>query len=139
MSVLTSKLIVASANMFDLYKKTHVYHINVVGNTFAQDHAFLGDLYGQFNGHFDSIAELIRIEGEKLPIDFDSSSVLSIGTSGDRDAMFRDVLLGIHMCVAALTDAHTEATTQKSIGTYTTLETVIEAMQKSMWMVSSMV
>lgn len=137
MSNLTDKLIAASANMFELYKKTHVYHINVVGKTFVQDHAFLGDLYEEFNGHFDSISELVRINGITLPYDFESKSVLSSGTAEDRDSMFSDILLGIHTCIAALTNAHTEAVDAKSIGTFTSIETIIESLEKTVWKVQS--
>ena len=56
MSDLVSKLHSAAANLFALYKRTHIHHINVTGSTFKQDHGFLGDLYEEFNDIFDSMA-----------------------------------------------------------------------------------
>lgn len=137
MSKLTEELIKASANMFELYKKTHVHHFNVTGTTFKQDHDFLGDLYEDFNSHFDSISELVRIEGEKMPHDFQSQAVIIESSVDSRDDIFRDVLTGIGITLASLTSAHAEATKENSIGTFTTLETIIESMKKHQWMVRS--
>lgn len=132
-----SSLVSAAANMFDLYKKSHIYHINVTGTTFSQDHAFLGELYAQFSANFDAIAELIRIEGDLLPSDFESSSIISRSDQKNRDSMFSDILQSIGIAIASLENAHAEAIKENSIGTFTTLETIIEGMVKSRWMVQS--
>ncbi|HET8685557.1 MAG TPA: ferritin-like domain-containing protein [Methanosarcina sp.] len=138
MSKLTEELVKAAGNMFSLYKRTHLHHFNVVGKTFKQDHSFLGELYEQFNDHFDSISELIRIEGQFVPSDFQSKAVLpALSVSYDRDAIFKDVLMSMQIVIASLNSAHKEAIDENSIGTFTTLETIIESMQKSRWMVQS--
>lgn len=138
MSKLTEELVKAAGNLFELYKRTHLHHFNVTGKTFKQDHSFLGDLYEEFNDHFDSISELIRIEGELVPTDFQSKAVLpSNKNSSDHDGIFQDVLMSMQIAIASLTSAHKEAIAANSIGTFTTLETIIESMQKSRWMVQS--
>lgn len=138
MSKLTEELAKAAGNLFELYKRTHLHHFNVTGKTFKQDHSFLGDLYEEFNGHFDSVSELIRIEGEFVPVDFQSKAVLpALSTSYDRVSTFQDVLMSMQIAIASLTSAHKEAADANSIGTFTTLETIIESMQKSRWMVQS--
>lgn len=134
---LTESLIVSASNLFELYRSAHAYHINVMGPTFKQDHDFLSDLYNSFNAHFDSVSELIRIEDDFLPGDFASKSIISSPISTSRSDMLSDIARGIEICIASLKSAHKEATKTNSIGTFTTLETVIEAMSKSLWMVKS--
>ncbi|HET8689210.1 MAG TPA: ferritin-like domain-containing protein [Methanosarcina sp.] len=135
MTKLVKELVKSCGNMFDLYKKTHLHHFNVTGQTFKQDHSFLGDMYEDFNDHFDSIAELIRIEGEFVPGDFQSQSVIPENNTKDRNAIFKDVLSSIQITLASLNSAHEEAIKVNSIGTFTTLENIIESMKKTEWMV----
>lgn len=138
MSELTSGLHKAASNLFALYKRTHIHHFNVTGSTFKQDHSFLGDLYEQFNDIFDSTAELIRIEGEIFDVDMDNESVLpdSFSTS-DRTKIFKDVLVCLEIVLEAMKYAHESAVKENSIGAFTTLETSIESLMKSHWMINS--
>lgn len=138
MSDLTLKLHKAASNLFALYKRTHIHHINVTGPTFKQDHAFLGDLYEQFNDIFDSTAELIRIEGESFKVDMDTESVLpGEFSASDRTKIFKDVLVCLEIVLESLKHAHEAAVKDNSIGTFTTLETSIESLVKSLWMLKS--
>ena len=52
---------------FHLYLKSHSFHWNVEGRNFAQDHAFLGDLYTAIFGNVDIIAEKIRMLNSYAP------------------------------------------------------------------------
>jgi len=52
---------------FHLYLKAHSFHWNVEGRNFAQDHAFLGDLYTAIFGNVDIIAEKLRLLGAYAP------------------------------------------------------------------------
>lgn len=138
MSDLTVKLQNAAGNLFSLYKRTHVHHINVVGPTFKQDHSFLGELYEQFNDFFDSTAELIRIEGEALDCTFESGSVLPEEfTTKDRTKIFEDILMCLEIVLSSLRSAHEEAVKVNSIGTFTALETTMESLVKTRWMIKS--
>lgn len=138
MSDLTIKLQNATGNLFSLYKRTHIHHINVTGPMFKQDHSFLGDLYEQFNDFFDSTAELIRIEGESLDSNFDSNSVLPEEfTTNDRTKIFHDVLMSLEIVLSSLRSAHEEAVKVNSIGTFTALETTMESLVKTRWMIKS--
>lgn len=52
---------------FHLYLKTHSFHWNVEGRTFAQDHEFLGDLYQSIFDNVDIIAEKLRLLSAYAP------------------------------------------------------------------------
>lgn len=138
MSELTNRLHKAAANLFALYKRTHVHHFNVTGPTFKQDHSFLGDLYEEFNDFFDSTSELIRIEGELFDSALEGQSVLPEDfTTSDRTKIFHDIYVCLDIVLASLKSAHEEAVKVGSIGTFTTLETTIESLMKTHWMVRS--
>jgi starvation-inducible DNA-binding protein len=128
----------SAGNVFETYKRTHIHHVNVEGPTFKQDHDFLGELYEQFNEIFDTIAELIRIEDSIFKYDFENLSVIPDDfSSSDRTKIFNDILMCIDLCVASLYSSHEIAVKMNSIGTFTTIETIIESLKKTRWMVKS--
>jgi starvation-inducible DNA-binding protein len=68
MNPLSATLKQLLANMFVSYFKAQSYHWNIEGRNFAQDHAYFGDVYEQFYGKIDAIAEQMRALGSYAPI-----------------------------------------------------------------------
>lgn len=69
---------IAFATEFSFYLKAHLFHWNVTGRTFKQDHALFGDIYEEVYGSIDDFAEKIRALGTFMPGSYTRFSVLSI-------------------------------------------------------------
>lgn len=67
MDELKATLRVALANHFVAYFKAQSYHWNVEGVHFTQYHEFFGELYQDFYGQVDPLAEYLRILGDYAP------------------------------------------------------------------------
>lgn len=68
MNELIATLKIALGNTFFMYYKTHAYHWNVEGMEFSQFHDFFGDLYEDFYGAVDPLAENLRKLDTYAPI-----------------------------------------------------------------------
>lgn len=67
MNELTATLRVLLANHVVAYYKAAAYHWNTEGIEFPQYHEFFGDLYADYYGQVDTLAEYIRILGDYAP------------------------------------------------------------------------
>jgi starvation-inducible DNA-binding protein len=67
MDELKATLRVLLANHFVAYFKAQTYHWNVEGVHFPTYHDFFGDLYKDYYGEVDTLAEYLRILGEYAP------------------------------------------------------------------------
>lgn len=67
MDELKATLRVLLANHFVAYFKAQTYHWNVEGDHFPTYHDFFGDLYKDYYGEVDTLAEYLRILGEYAP------------------------------------------------------------------------
>ena len=68
MNELTIALKILLANQTFAYYKAHTYHWNVEGIEFSQYHDFYSDLYSDWYGAIDPIAENLRKLGEYTPV-----------------------------------------------------------------------
>lgn len=68
MEELKATLRVALANHFVAYFRAQSYHWNVEGVHFTQYHDFFGELYQDFYGQVDPLAEYLRILGDYAPV-----------------------------------------------------------------------
>ena len=81
---------------FVAYYRSHVAHVNIVGRNFASDHKLLKKIYEDLQDNIDSLAELLRTIGAKMPNDI--ATVLQISpfrddpTEGDADELLQLVL-----------------------------------------------
>jgi starvation-inducible DNA-binding protein len=66
MSEITKNLTNLYASNFVLYYKTHGFHFNIQGPTFAQDHAVLEEIYSFLWEQHDMIGEQIRQMGKAV-------------------------------------------------------------------------
>jgi len=84
-----------SAN-FVAYYRSHVAHVNIVGRNFTSDHKLLQKIYEDLQENIDSLAELLRTIGAKMPNDI--ATVLQISpfrddpVEGDADELLQLVL-----------------------------------------------
>ena len=67
----------ALADTFAFYLKTHGFHWNVEGRSFAQDHALFGTIYEEVYGSLDRFAEEIRTMDAYAPASFARFSELT--------------------------------------------------------------
>ena len=86
--VMATELSKLLADTFGLYVKTHGYHWNVRGATFASLHALFEGQYQELWAAIDAIAERIRSVGELAPQSYAAFGNLSGIRDGDptRDA-----------------------------------------------------
>lgn len=133
------KLITASANLFETYRRAHLYHINVDGANFVQYHEFLKDLYESIQSNFDDCAERLRVEGFKLPGDFESKSTIIADSKDFNDCMkmFEDLRLSLLITIHSIKEARAEAERIESFGTVAAMESMIEQLSKKEWMIRS--
>lgn len=138
---LISNLRSAAANLQQMKLRTHVHHVNIKGKNFVSDHEYLGELYSDFDGYFDTVAELIRINQQQLTMSYLEESMIPTPNTEfdylDSVKIFKDVLLCVGITLNSLYVAHSSATKENKIGTYTELETIIAALEKTRWKLES--
>lgn len=141
MNDLITSLIKSTGSMFDLYTRTHAYHVNVTGKTFSQDHSFLKELYEEFNDHFDSLAELVRINEGFIPVNVHSlvnlSTLPEANENNNRELNYRNLILCIDVIIASLEASRLAAQGQSATGTYIEIENIIVSLSKRKWMLVS--
>lgn len=136
--MLDDSLIKAAANMFELYRLTHVAHFNVNDVGFAAHHEFLKDLYEQFNGFFDDIAECIRISGSIVPTDFNDQNLIpGYVAITDPASIFSHVSQHLSIVIAAVESAWQNASSEKRLGIQFKLESIIQELYKTKWMLDA--
>lgn len=137
--MIENSLITASANLFETYRRAHLYHINIEGSKFVEHHTFLKGIYESMIDRFDSCAERLRVEGYKLPGDFESKSTIISNDRGFDDCMkmLEDLRLSILICIHSIREAREDAESIKSYGTVAAMESLIEQLSKDEWMIRS--
>lgn len=73
------------ADNFVVYFKSHGFHFNVQGPTFAQDHSLLQEVYEFLWGAHDDLGEQIRQQSTLVPMKVSQVlSLSSVDESGDK-------------------------------------------------------
>lgn len=130
------------ATTFELYFKANVYHWNVEGRNFPQDHEFFGDFYSDVYGTVDPLAEHVRQLGAYTPSTlkrFDELSDLSETPAMPTDpiTMYRDLLANNSIYQTKLLELYNMAERYSQIGLSNFLQGRIEAHKKHEWMLKS--
>ena len=128
------------ANTFALYLKAHGYHWNVKGILFPQLHDFFGDLYEEWHGQVDSIAEQIRALNMDAPAGLDVFSSLRTipdGTATSYQEMLLDLYQGNAELISTLTEAYDDAEAAREIGLSNFLQDLVDKHKKNAWMLRS--
>ena len=91
------------ADNFVVYFKSHIYHFNVVGPTFAQDHTLFQEVYEYLWEQHDIIGELIRQTDQLIKIELpeiaDASAISDKKYAMTRDIMFTDLIVDIEQLI----------------------------------------
>jgi len=92
---MTNKIItlrVVLADCYALYLKTQNYHWNVEGKSFFGLHSMFEDQYTELAEVIDTVAELIRGLGEKVPASFDIFAKQTSIKSGNENLSAEEML-----------------------------------------------
>lgn len=129
------------ADTATLYFKTHGYHWNVTGPSFASLHSLFESQYRELNGSVDVIAERIRALGHRAPGSYREvaalSSVPEADGTPDAGEMVHDLALGHEQLARSAREVLQLA---ESAGDYPTIDLLSERMtshEKAAWMLRS--
>jgi starvation-inducible DNA-binding protein len=142
MNELTQSMLLAFANNFTFYLKSHNYHWTVMGENFPQYHEFLEGIYTDAQESIDLYAEQLRRLGA-FPRGNYSSIVKETELSDpddtiiDPEAMFANLLADLDVIVLRLQDTFDMATTQREYGLQNFLADRIDQHRKQQWMLTA--
>lgn len=144
MNKLIKMLMIAFDNNFALYLKAHNYHWTVTGDTFKQDHEFLGEIYESSQEMIDDYAEQLRRIGAFPKGNFKDIVANSQITDtpediSDSKLMFLNLLVDMDLMVLHLQDTFDEATRQREHGLANFLADRIDQFRKFQWQLTASV
>lgn len=142
MNELTQSLLLAFANNFTYYLKSHNYHWVVMGEDFPQYHKVLEKIYTDAQENIDNYAEQLRRLGA-FPMG-DYASIVSETELTDKpeqlvdaEVMFQNLLDDLDILVPRLQDTFDLATTQREYGLQNFLADRIDLHRKTQWILTS--
>jgi starvation-inducible DNA-binding protein len=146
MNKLISSLLMAFANNFAFYLKSHQFHWAVMGENFPQYHELLEDIYTDAQEAIDDYAEELRRLGVFPKGDLKDIIADSQIADTPTDAMITDpqemflVLLGnLTTVITTLQDTFDEATSVREYGLQNFLADRISAHRKTQWKLTATV
>lgn len=129
------------ADTFAFRLKAQYYHWNVEGPDFPQYHGLFGDLYTAADSDIDTIAEHIRALGAYAPGSFGRFSELTTiqdeNTIPDAREMINRIAEDNKKLHAGLMAAHAVADELGQRGVVNFLEGLLDANEKTQWMLRS--
>ena len=141
MSELTDALKVTLSDTVTLKFKAHGYHWNVEGDDFPQYHDFFENIYEDFDGAIDTLAELIRRLGEYAPFKLtrfaELTQVQDTVVTSDPDVMSADLYKWIVASIEQLKDTFDIATADREQGVANFLADRIDMEEKWAWQLRS--
>jgi starvation-inducible DNA-binding protein len=142
MDQLIQSLLVAFANNFSFYLKSHNYHWIVQGENFPQYHQFLETIYSDAQESIDDYAEQLRRLGAFPKGDY--TSIVSESEITDRpedltdpEAMFENLLADLDILVGRLQDTYDLAQQSREYGLQNFLADRIDSHRKQQWMITA--
>lgn len=145
MDKLIKMMLTAFANNFTFYLKAHNYHWTVSGETFKQDHEFLGDIYDTAQEQIDGYAEQLRRIGAFPQGDIKeivkNSTIIDapLNQMTEANLMYLNLLADLDMMVLHLQNTFDEATKQREHGLANFLADRIDEFRKIQWMLTASV
>ena len=145
MEKLIQCMLVAFANNFTFYLKAHNYHWAVSGETFKQDHEFLGEIYTAAQANIDDYAEQLRRigafpQGDIKEIVANSSIIdAPLNQMTEANLMYLNLLADLEVMVAYLQDTYDEAGSVREYGLQNFLAERIDLHRKQQWMLTASV
>ena len=145
MDKLIQCMLVSFANNFTFYLKAHNFHWAVSGETFKQDHEFLGEIYSTAQEAIDGYAEQLRRIGAFPQGDIKeivaNSSIIDAPLNEMREAnvMFLTLLADLDVIITYLQDTYDEAGLVREYGLQNFLAERIDEHRKQQWMLTASV
>ena len=141
MDELIEKTKVVLASTFAASLKAHGYHWNVIGSDFPQLHEFFGEIYEDYDGAVDPLAEHIRQLDAFAPQTLSRMAELSVIMEDEKIPTAEKMLSNLLMCNENLTnvvkEAYEMAEAQKVYGLSNYLQDRITAQMKLNWMIKA--
>lgn len=141
MSELTDALKVTLSDTVTLKYKAHGYHWNVEGDDFPQYHEFFENIYEDFDGAIDTLAELIRRLGEYAPFKLtrfaELTQVQDTDVTSDPEVMSADLYKWIVASIEQLKDVFDLATDSREQGIANFIADRIDMEAKWAWQLRS--
>lgn len=141
MEELVEKMKVVLGSTFAAGLKAHGYHWNVIGSDFPQLHDFFAEIYGEYEGSIDDIAEHIRQLDSFSPGTVARMAELSIISEDEKIPTAEKMVGNLLSCNETLLNLTTEtyemAETQKKYGLSNYLQGRIEALTKLDWKIKA--
>jgi starvation-inducible DNA-binding protein len=141
MDELIEKMKVVLGSTFAAGIKAHGYHWNVIGSDFPQLHEFFAEIYGEYEGSVDDIAEHIRQLDAFSPGTVARMAELSIISEDEKIPTAEKMITNLLSCNEALLNVTTEtyemAEAQKKYGLSNYLQGRIEALTKLNWKIKA--
>lgn len=138
---LIQELKVLLATTFSFAMKAQNYHINVVGDDFAQYHEFFGQIYEEVYPWADTIGELIRTLDSFTPFSYSRFSELTKisdeTTVIETEEMIKNLITDNEILLQTAYSAHSAADAVKNWGITNSLEDIITSIQKRHWMLKA--
>lgn len=140
---LTDKLNGYLANVAVSYVKLHNLHWNVVGSQFKPVHEYLETLYDAFAEVLDSVAELLKIDGEKpLASMKDYLAVATIKEIDGKDYSAEEVITIVLADMEAMKEQaeaiRAQASEEDNYSVVNLLEDDLSNYNKTIWFLKSM-
>ena len=145
MDKLIKCMMVAFANNFTFYLKAHNFHWTVAGETFKQDHEFLGEIYALAQENIDGYAEQLRRIGAFPQGDIKeivkNSSIIDapLNEMTEANLMFLSLLADLEAMVTYLQLTYDEAGAVREYGLQNFLAERIDEHRKQQWMLTASV
>lgn len=135
------KLFELLVNFYSLYLNTHVYHWNIEGSSFLSVHKLFEKMYQDLIEDVDSIAERMRILGDRVEISFDKissySSIKAPKNISSVDEAVRDTIDSIKKIELIIVDAIEDYEEEGDFATVDLLTQKLSALQKNRWFLTS--
>ena len=130
------------ADTYMLYIKTHAYHWNVTGPMFSSLHLLFEKQYTALHDTTDLVAERIRALGHFAPGSYATYARLTTISEDNEDvppalSMVRNLVTGHEALSRSAREAYKTANSADDQATVDLLTGVIEASEKSAWMLRS--
>jgi len=142
MNPLIELMLMAFANNFTFYLKSHNFHWTVMGPDFPQYHKLLEEIYNDAQESIDDYAEQLRRlgafpQGDYRDIVNNSQLVDPPETVTDPTQMFANLLSDLDIIVLNLQDSFDMATESREYGLQNFLADRIDAHRKQQWMLNA--
>jgi len=128
------------ADNFTTYFKSHAFHFNVQGNTFAQDHGLLEEIYSFLWEQHDTLGEQIR--QLNLPTSISMSDMLKTteiseasGVTSNSVNMFESILKDFNILMANAQWVYDKAESSNMGGLSTLVGDYLKDLSKLRWKV----